>query len=73
MVLNIPTGEFNANPTTDDLIGYKKVISTIPSLITNRHEGSLLPIEIAHGIVSLSTYPSARILKLFTNSEKEKI
>ena len=68
MVLNIPTGEFNANPGIDDLIGYDKIIATIPTLISNRHEGALLPIELVHGIVSLSTYPSAKILKLFTES-----
>lgn len=70
MVLNIPTGKFNANPSVEDLIGYERIISTLPKIISNRYEGALLPIELAHGIVSLSTYPSARILKLFSESSK---
>ena len=63
MVLNIPTGKFNANPSTKDLIGYERIIATLPKIISNRYEGALLPIELAHGIASLSTYPSAKILR----------
>lgn len=70
MVLNIPTGEYNENPTSENLIGYERIIATLPNIISNRYEGALLPIELAHGIVSLSTYPSARILKLFSESSR---
>ncbi len=73
MVLNIPTGEFNGNPSSEDLIGYERIIATLPKIISNRYEGALLPIELAHGIASLSTYPSAKILKLFSESCKENI
>jgi len=68
MVLNIPFGEHNANPRLEDLIGYKRIFSTLPKILSNRFEGALLPIELAHGIASLSTYPSAKILKLFAES-----
>lgn len=71
LVLNIPTGEFNANPSIKDLIGYERIVATLPYIISNRYEGALLPIELAHGIVSLSTYPSARILRLFSESAIE--
>jgi hypothetical protein len=70
MVLNIPIGEYEANPQIDDLIGYQEIFATLPKIISNRHEGALLPIELAHGIASLSTYPSAKILKLFSESTK---
>jgi hypothetical protein len=70
MVLNIPTGKFNANPSTKELIGYERIIATLPKIISNRYEGALLPIELAHGIASLSTYPSAKILRLFSESSK---
>lgn len=72
MVLNVPVGEFTANPCPEDLIGLNNIIATIPQIISYRHEGGLLPIELAHGIVSLSTYPSARILKLFTDSYQNR-
>jgi hypothetical protein len=66
MIINIPTGVLIANPTISDLIGVNRIFSTIPFILSNRREGGLLPIELAHGIASLSTYPSAHILKLFT-------
>lgn len=68
MVLNIPTGnsDFIENPTISTLIGAKRIFSTLPYIISNRYEGGLLPIELAHGIASLSTYPSAHILKIFS-------
>jgi hypothetical protein len=71
IVLNIPTGEFNENPSTSDLIGYNRIIATLPKIISNRYEGALLPIELAHGIASLSTYPSAKILRLFSESSNQ--
>jgi len=69
MVLNIPTGEYNENKlfpnNTADFIGFDRIFATLPKLISHRHEGALVPIELAHGIASLSSYPSARILKVF--------
>jgi hypothetical protein len=67
MVLNIPTGEFIENPKLDDLIGAKNIFATLPSILSNRFEGALLAIELANGIASLSTYPSAQILKIFAD------
>lgn len=68
MVINIPTGDFIPNPTLSDIIGANKILSTIPTILSNRYEGALLPIELANGIASLSTYPSAKILQLFSES-----
>jgi hypothetical protein len=64
-VLNIPTGLYVQDPKMPDLIGASRIFATLPTLLSSRHEGGLLPIELAHGIASLSTYPSAQILKLF--------
>lgn len=68
MVLNIPTGEFMPSPNTTNLIGAERIIATLPSILSNRYEGALLPIELANGIASLSTYPSAQVLKLFSEA-----
>ena len=70
MVLSIPIGDYEANPQIEDLIGYQEIFATLPKILSNRHEGALLPVELAHGIASLSTYPSAKILKLFSESTK---
>lgn len=71
IVLNIPTGErgeFVENPSVSKLIGINNIIATLPKILSNRFEGALLPIELANGVASLSTYPSAKVLELFTAS-----
>jgi hypothetical protein len=70
MILNIPTGRNVDNPYIEspklaDLIGAANIFATLPELLSYRHEGGLLPVELANGVASLSTYPSARILKMF--------
>ncbi|MCA6595093.1 MAG: hypothetical protein IM539_01970 [Pseudanabaena sp. M046S1SP1A06QC] len=65
MVLNIPTGMYVENPELSDLIGAENIFATLPSILSYRYEGALLPIELANGIASLSTYPSAKALKMF--------
>ncbi|GIX43474.1 MAG: hypothetical protein KatS3mg129_3207 [Leptospiraceae bacterium] len=68
MVLNIPTGEFMENPQIYDLIGVENIFETLPTILSNRYEGALLPIELGNGIASLSTYPSTQILKIFAEA-----
>ncbi|MHA1269201.1 MAG: hypothetical protein ACTSPY_05380 [Candidatus Helarchaeota archaeon] len=67
MVLNIPTGYYKENPQLKDLIGVQKIFETIPFILSNSHKGGLVPIERAHNVASLSTYPTKRILKLFAD------
>jgi len=68
MVVNIPTGEFRPNPNLSELIGVNRIFATLPTILSSRHEGALLPVELAHGVASLSTYPSAHILKVFADT-----
>jgi hypothetical protein len=68
MVLSIPTGEYKERgdfPVPTDLIGLKRILATLPELVSRRFEGGLYPIELANGIASLSSYPSAKILQRF--------
>jgi hypothetical protein len=74
MIINVPTGEkgeFVLRPSIDNLIGIKKIIATLPTILSNRYEGALLPIELANGVASLSTYPSAKALELFAQSIRQ--
>jgi rRNA maturation protein Nop10 len=68
MVLNVPTGEFEPNPALSDLVGFDRILATLPKILSNRYEGALMPVELANGVASLSTYPSARILKIFSEN-----
>jgi hypothetical protein len=70
MVLNIPTGAHQVNPSYSDLIGADRIFATLPTILSNRYEGALLPVELANGVASLSTYPSAHILKVFAETGK---
>lgn len=75
MIINIPTGEtgeFVEYPSIDNLIAIDKIIATLPKILSNRFEGALLPIELANGIASLSTYPSAKILQVFSEENAKK-
>lgn len=68
MVLSVPTGDYSEEssfPKAADLIGLDRILATLPGLVSRRFEGGLYPIEIANGIASLSSYPSAKILQRF--------
>ena len=72
LVLNIPTGEYLDNatmPTDVELIGLSRILATLPSLVSHKFEGALFPIELANGIASMSSYPSATILQRFISDQ----
>jgi hypothetical protein len=71
MVLSIPTGRYRADPTYADLIGADMIFATLPTILSNRYEGGLLPIELAHNVASLSSYPSAPILQIFAERARQ--
>lgn len=66
LVLNIPTGEYVDNPqfpNQTNLLGFGRIMATLPGLISRKYEGALFPVELANGIASMSSYPSAKILQ----------
>lgn len=68
MVLNVPTGLYLDDPllpTPNDLIGLDRILATIKGLVSHKFEGALFPIELANGIASMSSYPSAKVLQRF--------
>jgi hypothetical protein len=72
MVLNIPTGDYidkGDRPNASDLIGLGRILATLPSITSHKFEGALFPIELANGIASMSSYPSASILGKFLESQ----
>ncbi|HMP05003.1 MAG TPA: hypothetical protein PJ982_01530 [Lacipirellulaceae bacterium] len=72
MGMSVPTGAYDESgtfPTPADLIGLDRILATLPTLVSRRFEGGLYPIELANGIASLSSYPSAKILQRFLARE----
>jgi len=75
MVLNIPTGAYNPSsdwPTKNDLVGLMRILASLPSLVSHKFQGALYPIELANGIASMSSYPSAAILQKFLECQVSK-
>jgi hypothetical protein len=68
MVLSIPVGSYKDTTDISDMIGSQGTFNTLKDLLSYSHENALVPIELANGIASLSTYPSAKILELFMDS-----
>lgn len=72
MVLNMPTGNYLSDekmPTDNEIIGLNRILATLPDLISHKFTGALFPIELADGIASMSSYPSAKILERFINEQ----
>lgn len=67
LVMSVPTGGYTDTKSTSDMMGLKKILATLPTILSHRHECGLVPIELANGVASLSSYPSAAILKMFAD------
>jgi len=73
LVLSVPTGKYDEAdgfPTGTDLIGLDRILATLPGLVSRKYEGALYPIELANGIASMSSYPSAKILERFLEGKR---
>ncbi len=73
MVLSVPTGRYDERgdfPVATDLIGLDRILATLPGLVSRRFPSALYPIELANGIASLSSYPSAAILRRFLDTPR---
>lgn len=69
-ILNIPNGNIS-DPQDPNLIGANGIFSTLGQLLSARYENALLPVQMAHSVASLSTYPSAKVLSIFADAMKK--
>ena len=67
LVVSIPTGQYKDSESLDDLVGVERILGTLRTILSHRHECALVPVELANGVASLSSYPSAAILKVFAD------
>ncbi|MCE8033115.1 hypothetical protein EKK97_03655 [Billgrantia tianxiuensis] len=65
LVLSVPTGKYTDTHTSEVFISLSKILASLPPILSHRYECALVPIELANGVASLSSYPSAAILKVF--------
>lgn len=67
LVLSIPTGHYTDTISLEVFQGLNKILGSLPPILSHRHECALVPVELANGVASLSSYPSAAILKVFAD------
>ena len=67
LVLSIPTGQYTDTNSLNVFLGLEEIVTSLSSVLSYRHEGALVPVELANGVASLSSYPSAEILKVFAD------
>ena len=67
LVLSVPTGQYTDTDSPDVFLGLDKILSSLRPILSHRHECALVPVELANGVASLSSYPSAAILKVFAD------
>jgi hypothetical protein len=64
-VATVPTGEFTPSPAFGDFVNLVEILSVLASLRCSMYNNALIPIALVNKLVSLSDFPSARILQTF--------
>jgi hypothetical protein len=64
-VATVPTGQFNPTPTFGDFPNLAEILSIVGKLRCSMYDNALIPIALVNKLVSLSDFPSARILETF--------
>lgn len=67
-VMTVPTGAFNAAPSLDDFPNISEICGVVGSLRCSMYDNALIPIALVNKLVSLSDFPSARILETFARA-----
>jgi NurA domain len=67
-VATVPTGAFTPNAGLSDFTNLPEVLSVLGLLRCSMYDNALIPIALANKLVSLSEFPSSRILETFAKS-----
>jgi hypothetical protein len=64
-VATIPLADATGNPGLDDYANVNNILSVLGELRCSMYENALIPVALANKSVSLSDFPSSRILEKF--------
>lgn len=67
-VVSLPTKDVLAFPKTNDLSNLDVILTNIEKLKCDMYDNALLPVALANKLVSLSQFPSSRILQRFVHN-----
>jgi hypothetical protein len=68
-VATVPTGQFNPTPVFSDFPNLAEILSIVGKLRCSMYDNALIPIALVNKLVSLSDFPSARILETFARAQ----
>jgi hypothetical protein len=68
-VATVPTGQFNPTPVFADFPNLAEILSIVGKLRCSMYDNALIPIALVNKLVSLSDFPSARILETFARAQ----
>ena len=68
-VVTVPSTEYSATPQISDMPDLFKILSVLSKLRCSMYENALLPIAVVNKLVSLSDFPSQRILITFARDK----
>lgn len=64
-VATIPATKYMAEPKTSDIPHLNEILTLISELHCSMYDNALIPVALANKLVSLSDFPSQRILTAF--------
>lgn len=67
-VATVPTGDFQLSPKVTDYLNLPDILGVLGLLRCSMYDNALVPIALANKLVSLSDFPSSRILESFARA-----
>jgi hypothetical protein len=67
-VATIPARAYTANPTPNDIPHLDEILGLVGELKCSMYDNALIPVALANKLVSLSDFPSKRILGTFAKA-----
>jgi hypothetical protein len=64
-VATVPTDGFKRTPTYEDFFNLSELLAVLGTLRCSMYDNALIPVALANKLVSLSEFPSSRILETF--------
>jgi hypothetical protein len=71
-VATIPTGEFKPTASYDDFHNLTETLNVLGTLRCSMYDNALIPVALANKLVSLSEFPSSRILESFAKDSMQQ-
>lgn len=72
-VATVPTGSFTATPQASDFLNLGEILSILGPLRCSMYDHALIPVALANKLVSLSEFPSSRILETFARERVQGV